>query len=132
MQKVAGMTVTVRAEGVSEAFYNGQRDRVVESIRQQAENRIEQMEFEHAKECESMQKALAAQRDRADFQTGISNNLRRQVISLFDAQQKRRRGPIRKLKDGIALAWAYMWAFTMGEVWIDILLNLGMIERVED
>lgn len=132
MQRIAGMTVTVKAEGVPEAMYNGQRDRVVESVRQQMESRMQQMEFEHAKECECMQKELDAQRDRIEFQTHVSNNLRGQVLSLFNAQHKRRRGPIRRMKEEIALAWAYLWAFTMGEVWIDILLNLGMIERVED
>lgn len=132
MQRIAGMTVTVKAEGVPEAMYNGQRDRVVESVRQQMESRMQQMEFEHAEEIKRMQAELEVERDRADIQTHTSNRLRGQVRRKFEAQHRCKHGPLRRLKEGIELAWAYLWAFTMGEVWIDILLTLGMIERVED
>ena len=37
MNRTACMAVTVRADGVSEAIYNGQRDRVVEAVRAEAE-----------------------------------------------------------------------------------------------
>lgn len=132
MQRIAGMTVTVKAEGVPEAMYNGQRDRVIESMRQQMENRMKQMELEHAKELKRVQAEPEVERDRANIQTHTSNRLRGQVMRKFEAQHRRKRGPIRRLKEGVALAWAYLWAFTVGEVWIDILLTLGMIERVED
>lgn len=119
MQGVSSMSVVVKANGVSEAFYNGQRDRVVEAVRAEAAKRIRKANHE-----------TEVQRDRADFQTDRCNNLRKQAMHRLNAQPKR--GPIQKLKDSVGLVWAYIYAYTLGRVWIDILLNLGMIERVED
>lgn len=121
MQRIAGMTVSVKADGVNEAFYNGQRDRVVEAIRQEMVQQKEQLEAE-----------LAVQRDRADIQTRTSNRLRKSWLNAFVKNLTRRRGPIWRVKNAVATVWAYIWALTIGGVWIEMGERLGLWERIEE
>lgn len=127
-----GMAVMVKAQGVSEAWYNGQRDRVVEAIRAKAEGEkaallaeMEQMEIDHRVELE-------IERDRAD----------RNARGRFDMLEKKldalhwfvchRRGPVKRALRKIENAWAFVWAVTFGGVWVDIGETLGLWERIDD
>lgn len=121
MQRIAGMTVSVKANGVDEAIYNGQRDRVVESIRQKMLYQKEQYEAE-----------LAVERDRADMQTRKCNRLQNNWLAEFTAKLTRRRGPIWRAKNAVATVWAYIWALTIGCVWLDIGETLGLWYKIED
>lgn len=121
MQRIAGMTVSVKANGVNEAFYNGQRDRVVEAIRQEMVQQKERLEAE-----------LAVQRDRADIQTQTSNRLRKSHLNAFMKNLTRRRGPIWRVKNAVATVWGYIWALTVGGVWLDIGETLGLWYKIED
>ena len=129
MQKVSAMSVTVRASGVSEAFYNGQRDRVVEAVRAEAAERIRQAKRE-----------VEIERERADINARNCNRFRAEKL----AQMKRRPNIFRRCVDKIAAAyawawattgyillyaWAYIWAFTFGRAWVDILIN--WLERMK-
>lgn len=95
MQRVAGMSVVVRADGVSEAFYNGQRDRVVEAVRAEAEGRVKQAEDRAERE-----------RRRAEDQARKCNRMRRRSMCAIAAKMDRKRGILGRIED----AWAYAWA----------------------
>lgn len=98
MQRVAGMSVVVRAGGVSEAFYNGQRDRVVEAVRAEAEARIRQ----------EKQRADQAH-DWAKFQEQKSSRLQKEAMDKFLREQSRKPGLAAKLGEAAVMAWAYCW-----------------------
>lgn len=98
MQRVASMSVVVRANGVSEAFYNGQRDRVVEAVRAEAEGRIREAKAELEKE-----------RERADFQKRNCNRMRRHEMERIMAEKNRKPGMIRRLGNAAAVGWACLW-----------------------
>lgn len=95
MRRVAGMSVVVRAQGVSEAWYNGQRDRVVEAVRAEAEARVQQAKAETERE-----------REWAELETKNCNRMRREKMGALDAAQSRNRG----IMDRIEGVWAYVWA----------------------
>ena len=102
----AGMAVVVKAEGVSEAWYNGQRDRVVEAIRAKAEAEkaallaeMEQMEIDHRVELE-------IERDRADINTLKRNERNAEKLNAFFASLTKRRGPVRRMFRRVGNAYA--------------------------
>lgn len=98
MQRVASMSVVVRANGVSEAFYNGQRDRVVEAVRAEAEDRVREAKAELAKE-----------REWADLQERNCNRMRRHEMERINAEKNRKPGLIRRLGNAAAVGWACSW-----------------------
>ena len=89
----------VRAEGVSEAFYNKQRDRVVEAVRAEAEERVRQAKVEVERE-----------RGWAEYQKCKSDRLQKQSVEAFIAELKRKPGMIRRACSCIGTCWAYIWA----------------------
>lgn len=132
MQRTSAMSVVVKATGVSEAFYNGQRDRVVEAIRAEAADRIRQAKAEVEKE-----------RSRADYQTCTCNRFRAEKLSAMSAQLNRRPSIFQRVESAWAYAfatacaavfsvWCILYVYTRGYVWIDILLKNGLLERVDD
>lgn len=140
MQRIAGMTVTVKADGVPEAIYNGQRDRVVESIRQEMaqqkqhmEAELERMKREATEEHKRMEAELEVERDRADIQTRERNRLLRNQLAVLTAKPiRRRRSLLYRVRDAIVMAWAYVYAITIGGVWIEMGERLGLWERIEE
>ena len=98
MQRMASMSVVVRAQGVSEAFYNGQRDRVVEAVRAEAEERLRAARAE-----------LEREREQVDFQRKKCSRLQKQSVDSFLAAQSRKPGLMRRIGNGAALVWAYIW-----------------------
>lgn len=134
MQKVSTMSVTVKANGVSEAWYNGQRDRVVEAVRAEAAERIRMVREE-----------LRIERERAAIETRTCNRLRAEKLSSM--QNQRRHGIVRRIAkhiesawayffatvcETLASAWEYIFAYTVGGAWIDVLIKWKLIERIED
>ena len=102
MQRVASMSVIVKAEGVPEAFYNGQRDRVVEAIRSQ------------------MGAELEREREWAAFQQRKSAKLQKERAAAFMAEINRKPGLIRRARNAVATVWATAWVtawVTAGRVW---------------
>lgn len=139
MQRIAGMTVTVKADGVSEAFYNGQRDRVVEAVREEMARQKERYDADMAQmkrdaelELKRMESELQVERDRADIQSRGRSRLQREKLTKLKESLCRRRGPIHKLLNAVELAWAYIWALTFGMVWVEIGERLGLWERIDD
>lgn len=98
MQRVAAMSVVVRADGVSEALYNGQRDRVVEAVRKEAETRIKA-----AKQEADME------RERAEFQRQNCNRLRKANMAALKANAARKPGAMCCAKNAVAVGWACVW-----------------------
>lgn len=134
MQRVSTMSVTVKANGVSEAWYNGQRDRVVEAVRAEAAERIRMAREE-----------LRIERERAAIETRTCNRLRAEKLSAM--QNQRRPGIVRRIAkhiesawayffatvcETLASAWEYVFAYTVGGAWIDVLIKWKLIERIED
>ena len=107
--RVATMSVVVRADGVSEAFYNGQRDRVVEAVRAEAAERIKQAQADVERE-----------RARAD----------RENLKRLSEELNRKRG----FKDWITYTWAIVWTMASAAVlmvWIYLWLILYALKLVE-
>ena len=98
MQRVAAMSVVVRAEGVSEALYNKQRDRVVEAVRKEAEDRIRAAKLETEME-----------RERADFQKRNCNRLRKANIEALKANAARKPNAMQAIKNAAVMCWACAW-----------------------
>lgn len=117
MQRTACMAVTVHAQGVSEAFYNGQRDRVVEAVK--AEMALQKAEYE---------RALSLERDRAGIK---EDHLARVLASnLVRVTAKEPIGPVRKLLRKLESAWAMIWA--VAHCWPEMGESLGLWERIEE
>lgn len=98
--------IIVKTQGVSEAWYNGQRDRVVEAIRAKAEAEkaallaeMEQMEIDHRVELE-------IERDRADINTRKRNERNAEKLNAFFASLTKRSGPVRRLFRRVGNAYA--------------------------
>ena len=126
------MAVMVKAQGISEAWYNGQRDRVVEAVRAKAEMEkaallaeMEQMEMDHKVELE-------IERDRADRHEGERYKFLAQKLNALHWFVCHRRGPVKRALRAIGNVWAMFWAVTFGGVWVEIGETLGLWERIED
>lgn len=98
--------IIVKTQGVSEAWYNGQRDKVVEAIRAKAEEEkaallaeMEQMEIDHRVELE-------IERDRADINTRKRNERNAEKLNAFFASLTKRSGPVRRLFRRVGNAYA--------------------------
>ena len=139
MQMVAGMTVRVEANGVSEALYNGQRDRVVEAIRLEMEKqkaldaeRFSQLEYEMEaqrkcaeRERKRIEENFAVEREHTKNQLIKQNEQLKRAVPVLFASRKRRRNPVRYVKDGIAVCWAILYTVTVGGAWRIIGRNIG-------
>ena len=114
MQRTSTMSVVVRANGASEAFYNGQRDRVVETIRAEAAERIRQAKRE-----------IEIERDRADANARNCSRFRAEKL----ASMRRHKSAFRRFIDKVAVVYALICAFAVDRVWVDMLINL--LERMK-
>lgn len=136
MQRLASMSVVVKANGISEALYNGQRDRVVEAVRHEMSERIRQAKAE-----------IEVERDRADINARNCNRFRAEKLASMQAQANRRPGLFRRIANGVKSAWAlvcgtvyafvsnvwcYLCAYTIGGAWLDALVFLKMVEIIDD
>ncbi len=119
MQRTAGMIVTVKADGVPEAIFNGQRDRVVESVK-----------AEMARVCAQKDREIAEERDRADKQYEERCSLLGEKLSGIVGSLTSRRGPVKRALRAIEGAWALVWATV--SCWVEIGETLGLWERVYD
>ena len=43
-----------------------------------------------------------------------------------------KRGIVKRIMGGIETAWAFVWAVTIGGVWVEMGERLGLWERIED
>lgn len=84
MQRVAGMTVTVKANGVSEAFYNGQRDRVVEMVRNEMERQKAAMNLEMERQRDEMRAELEQERDWAEINRKARERLLAEKLDMLN------------------------------------------------
>lgn len=125
----AGMAVVVKAEGVSEAWYNGQRDRVVEAIREEMERQKAAMcaEMEHMKA--EYEKELQVERDRADINSANCSKFRtRELYQL----SKPAVSPIRRAAKKLGNTYALIVGTIMCLPEIGETLGLWEIIREED
>jgi hypothetical protein len=98
--------IIVKTQGVSEAWYNGQRDKVVEAIRAKSEAEkaallaeMEQMEIDHRVELE-------IERDRADINTRKRNERNAEKLNAFFASLTKRSCPVRRMFRRVGNAYA--------------------------
>ncbi len=127
MNRTACMAVTVHAEGVSEAIYNGQRDRVVEAVRAEAERETQAVREEMRRQRAELEARVKAEADRAALREWrLSREL---ALKLDRAMPARRRGPVRRALRAIENGWAMAWAIC--HCWAEIGERLGLwvIER---
>lgn len=92
MQRVAAVTV-LRGDGECEAFFNGERDKVIEAVRAEMKSQQEQ-----AKTVEHSRNRLLA-RQSAELNGRLNS----------------RRGPLRRLWSRLGDAWALAWGIII--VW---------------
>lgn len=104
MQRIAGMTV-VHAEGVPEAVYNGQRDKVVDAIREEMERQKAAMcaEMEHMKA--ELEREIQVERDRADINSANCCKFRsRELMQLSKPTVSPVRRALRRIGNAYALS----------------------------
>lgn len=118
MERIAAMAVTVHADGVSEAVYNGQRDRVVEAVRE-----------EMRRQRETMEAQIRAEKDRADLFAWSANRKRMGRLNSLRCTG-RRRGPVGRALRAVENGWAMLWAVC--HCWIEIGETLGLWVRIDD
>lgn len=115
MQRIACMAVTVHAQGVSEAVFNGQRDRAVEAVK-----------AEMARQREQYERELQVERDRADIKE--QHLARALAANLSRVTEKKRLGPVRRILRTAESAWAMVWAVC--HCWAEMGETLGLWEYV--
>jgi hypothetical protein len=120
--------IIVKTQGVSEAWYNGQRDKVVEAIRAKAEEekaallaQMEQMEIDHRVELE-------IERDRADINTRKRNERNAEKLNAFFASLTKRSGPVRRMFRRVGNAYALVVGTIMCIP--EIGQNIGLWEEI--
>ena len=145
MQKLASMSVIVKAEGgVSAAWYNRQRDRVVESIRAEEQARTMAAKAEADR-----------QRDRANARELECKRLRKDNLELFSRTLQHRSagrmiaedawacvwmtgfmvkatamGAWRWLTELIKIVWAMIYVYTVCGGWLGVCETLGLVEYI--
>lgn len=114
MKQVCGLAVTVKASGVSEAYYNGQRDRVVEAVK-----------VEMARQRAELEEQLRIERDRADIKEARLNHALAENLKRM--HERRRRSVLRRALEN---AWAMLWA--MAHCWAEMGETLGLWEIIRE
>lgn len=132
MQRIAGMTV--KAHGDCEAWYNGQRDELVEQVKAEMLRQRDAMAAEMERQREQMDKAIGAERDRADVQYRARCKLLGDRLDTVKKSTTRRRRPFAGLRRGLEVAWAMVWTLgnaAAGRV-IAAGVKVGLWEVAED
>lgn len=131
MQRIAGMTV-LHAAGVPEAMYNGQRDKMVDAIREEMERQKAAMcaEMEHMKA--EYEKELQVERDRADINTKKRYERNAEKLNAFFAPITKRSGPVRRVFRRVGNVYALIVGTMMCLPEIGETLGLWEIIREED
>lgn len=126
MQRIAGMTV--KADGACEAWYNGQRDKMLEAVKAEMQRQKQAMSAEMDSMREELSREIAAERDRADINTAKRNEFQAKFLNVFLNPITDRRGPVKRALRGIENAWAMAYGIVkclpeIGEtlgLWVDI------------
>ena len=146
---VAGMSVIVRADGVSEALYNGQRDRVVEAVKAEMarqknammtemdcqkkafEAEMRQIRREADKDRKQLESRLEGECDRAEMVRSKRNRFAGRMLAALDYRLNHKYGLAWRVKERIARAWAILYSLTAGKLWIEGGETLGLWERID-
>ena len=110
MQRTAGMTIVVKASGVPEAIFNGQRDKVVETIKAEMARQKAAMNAEMEHMRAEKDGRIAVERDRADIQYKARCALLKEKMDAFAESMSDRRGPVKRMLRAIEGAWAMVYA----------------------
>lgn len=94
MQRIAGMTI--KADGACEAWYNGQRDRVVEAVKAEMARQKEAMSAEMDSMREELTGQIAIERDRADINSRARCRLLGDKLDGMRESLTRRNSPVRR------------------------------------
>lgn len=108
MQRIAGMTV--KAQGDCEAWYNGQRDRIVETVKAEMARQRDALNAEMDSMREQLTDEIAVERDRADINTNKRNEFQAKYLSVILNPITHKHGPIRRALRAVENAWAMIWA----------------------
>ena len=126
MQRIAGMTV--KADGACEAWYNGQRDKIVETVKAEMARQSAALNAEMDSMRDELTREIAIERDRADINTGKRNEFQAKYLSVILKPITDRRGPVKRALRSIENAWAMAYGImkclpeigeTLG-LWTDI------------
>lgn len=132
MQRIAGMTVTARADGNFEAVYNGQRDRMVEAIKAEMARQKEALNAEMDVMREELTGEIAVERDRAEIQHRARCRLLGEKLDGLTRTLAGRKSPVRRAKRAAENAWAMVWGTVMCLPEIGERLGLWVREWPED
>lgn len=101
------MTVQVKAYGVPEAIYNGQRDKVVESIRAEMLRQRDALNAEMDSMRREMERKIAIERSRADDREKAHCRMLGEKLSAITEGMQDNRGPVRRaIETAFEMAWA--------------------------
>lgn len=129
MQRIAGMIVKAGGFGF-EATYNGQRDKVVEAIREEMERQKAAMSAEMDRMKVEFEKELQVERDRADINSANCSSFRRKELSRLNNMPAV--SPLKRAAKKLGNAYALVVGTMMCLPEIGETLGLWEIIREED
>lgn len=130
MQRIAGMTV--KADGACEAWYNGQRDKMLEAVKAEMQRQKEAMNAEMDSMRDELADEIAIERDRADINARARFRLLGDRLEAFTASLTHKRGPVKRALRVIENAWAMAYGITKCLPEIGERLGLWEIIREEE
>lgn len=122
MQRIAGMTV--KAQGDCEAWYNGQRDALVEAVKAEMLRQRDALNAEMDDMRQQMDKEISVERDRAQMQYKARCRLLDERLDMMRRSLTARKSPARRAARAIEDAWAMAWA--LGKCLPEIGERLGL------
>lgn len=119
MHRIAGMTVLVKAEGIPEAIYNGQRDKVVEAVKAEMARQKAALNAQMDSMQKEMAEEIAIERERADIQQRGRSRFQKERLGEIRASMLEHASPAQKALRAAENAWAM--AYAMVRCWKEIL-----------
>lgn len=119
MQRIAGMTVLVKAEGAPVVLYNGQRDKAVEAVKAEMARQKAALNAQMDSMRREMAEEIAIERERADIQREGRSRLQKEKLGEIRASTLTHASPAQKALRAAENAWAM--AYAMARCWKEIL-----------
>lgn len=119
MHRIAGMTVLVKAEGIPEAMYNGQRDKVVEAVKAEMARQKAALNAQMDSMQKEMAEEIAIERERADIQQRGRSRLLEDKLGIIRANMLESTSPAQRAMQAVESAWSM--AYAMARCWKEIL-----------
>lgn len=130
MQRIAGMTI--KADGACEAWYAGQRDKIVETVKAEMAQQKAALNAEMDSMREKLADEIAIERDRADINARARCRLLGDRLEAFTSSLTHKCGPVKRALRCLESAWAMAYGIVKCLPEIGETLGLWEIIREEE